>query len=66
MEMSIAEVWYWVMALLLWLYVFTDGFDLGVGILCLFESDEDRRGQMVETIEGVWHANQTWLVMLGG
>lgn len=66
MEMSIAEVWYWVMALLLWLYVFTDGFDLGVGILCLLERDEARCGAMVETIEGVWHANQTWLVMLGG
>jgi cytochrome bd ubiquinol oxidase subunit II len=65
-QMGIAEVWYWIMALLLWLYIFTDGFDLGVGILCLFVPDEDRRGVMAETIEGVWHANQTWLVILGG
>ena len=65
-QMGIAEVWYWIMALLLWLYVFTDGFDLGVGILCLAEPDETRCGMMAETIEGVWHANQTWLVMLGG
>jgi cytochrome d ubiquinol oxidase subunit II len=65
-QMGIAEIWYWIMALLLWLYVFTDGFDLGVGILCLVEPDESRRGVMAESIEGVWHANQTWLVMLGG
>ncbi len=65
-QMDIASVWYWIMALLLWLYVFTDGFDLGVGILCLFTGDESWRGVMAESIESVWHANQTWLVMLGG
>ena len=45
--MDIADVWYWIMAFLLWLYVFTDGFDLGVGILCLHTDDEawrDERG----------------------
>jgi cytochrome d ubiquinol oxidase subunit II len=65
-QISLADIWYWILALLLWLYVFTDGFDLGVGILCLFEGNEARRGVMAGTIEGVWHANQTWLVMLGG
>lgn len=65
-QTSLADVWYWIMALLLWLYVFTDGFDLGVGILCLLEKGEARQSVMIETIEGVWHANQTWLVMLGG
>jgi cytochrome bd ubiquinol oxidase subunit II len=65
-QMGLAGVWYWILALLLWLYVFTDGFDLGVGVLCLLTRDEARRGAMIETIEGVWHANQTWLVMLGG
>ncbi|MFU2208810.1 cytochrome d ubiquinol oxidase subunit II [Solidesulfovibrio sp. C21] len=64
--MGIAEAWYWIVALLLWLYVFTDGFDLGVGFLCLHTDDEAWRDAMTETIDGVWHANQTWLVMLGG
>jgi cytochrome d ubiquinol oxidase subunit II len=66
MEINIADVWYWIMALLLWLYVFTDGFDLGVGILCLHTGDDAWQGAMAETIDSVWHANQTWLVMLGG
>lgn len=65
-QMDLAGVWYWIMALLLWLYVFTDGFDLGVGILCLHTGNEAWRGAMTETIDSVWHANQTWLVMLGG
>lgn len=64
--MDIATGWYWILALLLWLYVFTDGFDLGVGFLCLHTRDEVWRDMMTETIDGVWHANQTWLVMLGG
>ena len=64
--MTLADVWYWILAFLLWLYVFTDGFDLGIGILCLLEKSEARQNVMIETIEGVWHANQTWLVMLGG
>lgn len=65
-QMGVVEIWYVILALLLWLYVLTDGFDLGVGILCLFEADESRRGVMAHSIEAVWHANQTWLVMLGG
>lgn len=65
-QMDIAGVWYVVLGLLLWLYVLADGFDLGVGVLCLFTRDEAKRGDMIETIESVWHANQTWLVMLGG
>ena len=64
--MDIADVWYWIMAFLLWLYVFTDGFDLGVGILCLHTDDETWRDRMTASIDSVWHANQTWLVMLGG
>ena len=64
--MDIANVWYWIMAFLLWLYVFTDGFDLGVGILCLHTDDEAWRDRMTASIDSVWHANQTWLVMLGG
>ncbi len=64
--MDIADVWYWIMAFLLWLYVFTDGFDLGVGILCLHTDNEAWRDRMTASIDSVWHANQTWLVMLGG
>lgn len=63
---ALADIWFAILALLLYLYIVTDGFDLGVGILVLFQGDENLRGRMAHSIEGVWHANQTWLVIAGG
>lgn len=60
------ELWLWVIALTLVIYLVTDGFDLGVGILALFTREEDKRKHLMESIDAVWHANQTWLVILGG
>ena len=37
------QVWFVILALFLLLYVMLDGFDLGVGILSLTSSDEQRR-----------------------
>lgn len=65
-QISLADVWYGILALLLWLYVFTDGYDLGTGILCLHDDDPTHQEIMAESIDGVWHANQTWLVLMGG
>jgi cytochrome bd ubiquinol oxidase subunit II len=63
---TLADLWFFLLAFVLWLYIITDGFDLGVGILSLFERDEDKTARMMRAIEPVWHANQTWLVILGG
>ena len=62
----LAETWLWLLAVTLAATVILDGFDLGVGIMCLMEKDESRREAMMASIEGVWHANQTWLVVTGG
>ena len=62
----LAEVWYLLLGFILMLYVITDGFDLGVGILALFDRDETRRTGMMTGISGVWDANETWLVLFGG
>ncbi|MFZ5427927.1 MAG: cytochrome d ubiquinol oxidase subunit II [Thermodesulfobacteriota bacterium] len=62
----LAEIWLWTLAVILAAVVILDGFDLGVGIMCLLEKDESRREAMMDSIEGVWHANQTWLVIAGG
>ena len=51
---------------MLFLAVVSDGFDLGVGILSLFTRDERRRAILMGSIGPVWHANLTWLVVLGG
>ena len=46
-------------------YVLADGFDLGVGILFLVAPREVDRDIMMESIEPVWDANETWLVFGG-
>jgi len=46
-------------------YVVADGFDLGVGILFLAAPREEDRDVMMTSIEPVWDANETWLVMGG-
>jgi cytochrome d ubiquinol oxidase subunit II len=51
-----------VMGLSLLAYVVLDGYDLGVGILLPFASDDDK-DVMVSSIGPFWDANETWLVL---
>jgi len=62
----LASLWYLLLGGILMLYVITDGFDLGVGVLSLFERDDYTRDVMMAAIGGVWDANETWLVLFGG
>lgn len=47
------------------MYVIMDGFDLGIGILFPFFTDDQDRDVMMNTVAPVWDGNETWLV-LGG
>ncbi|MBD2299160.1 cytochrome d ubiquinol oxidase subunit II [Nostoc sp. FACHB-87] len=60
------QVWFVILALFLFLYVMLDGFDLGVGILSLTSSNEERRGILMTSLSNIWDANETWLVLMGG
>lgn len=60
------QVWFVILALFLLLYVMLDGFDLGVGILSLTSSDEERRSILMTSLGNIWDANETWLVLMGG
>ncbi len=51
-----------VMGLALMIYVVLDGYDLGVGILLPWASD-DEKDIMVSSIGPFWDANETWLVL---
>jgi cytochrome bd ubiquinol oxidase subunit II len=51
-----------VMGLALLAYVILDGYDLGVGILLPFASD-DEKDVMVSSVGPFWDANETWLVL---
>jgi cytochrome d ubiquinol oxidase subunit II len=52
-------------ALALVFYVVLDGFDLGVGILLFFRSEQTSRDHMVDSITPTWDGNETWLIMAG-
>ena len=65
-EYFLPQVWFVILALFLFLYVMLDGFDLGVGILSLTASTEERRGILMTSLSNVWDANETWLVLMGG
>ena len=60
------QLWFVVIGLFLFLYVILDGFDLGVGILSLTSSTEERRGILMTSLSNIWDANETWLVITGG
>ncbi len=66
LQYFLPQVWFVILALFLLLYVILDGFDLGVGILSLTASSEERRSILMTSLGNVWDANETWLVLMGG
>jgi cytochrome bd ubiquinol oxidase subunit II len=66
MHAFLTDIWLSIIGFFLMYYAITDGFDLGIGIMTLFSRKEAERGLMMESIGGIWHINQTWLVVLGG
>ncbi|MCV9917600.1 cytochrome d ubiquinol oxidase subunit II [Pseudomonas sp. BT-42-2] len=65
MGIDLALIWFLIIGFGVMMYVITDGFDLGIGILFPFIPDRDHRDTMVNTVAPVWDGNETWLV-LGG
>ena len=47
------------------LYMILDGFDLGVGILLLFQPAMASRDHMIDSITPTWDGNETWIIMAG-
>ncbi len=64
--LDLAVVWYGVLGLFLVLYVVLDGFTLGVGILSMITRNGQQRETMMASLDSVWGANETWLIVLGG
>lgn len=59
-------IWGFLIATAVFLYVFLDGFDLGVGILFPFAPSDQCRDRMINSIAPFWDGNETWLVLGGG
>ena len=60
-------VWWILLGVLLIGFAFTDGFDLGTGILLPFAGKTDlERRVIINSIGPVWEGNQVWLILGGG
>jgi len=46
------------------MYIVLDGYDLGIGVLTLFEHDGRRRREMHEIVSWVWDGNESWIVLI--
>ena len=46
------------------MYIVLDGYDLGIGVLSLFERDPGRRREMHAVVSWVWDGNESWIVLI--
>lgn len=65
MSLDLVPIWTVILAISVFMYVFLDGFDLGVGMLFPFAPDDESRNLMMASVAPVWDGNETWLVMGG-
>ncbi len=63
MDLPLVSACFLVFALVL--YMILDGFDLGVGILLLFQPAMASRDHMIDSITPTWDGNETWIIMAG-
>ncbi len=66
MTVDLALVWAGLLAFAVLAYIVLDGFDLGVGLLFPFLSDDTQRDVAMNSVAPVWDGNETWLVLGGG
>jgi cytochrome d ubiquinol oxidase subunit II len=61
------ELWFWLVAVMVAIYVVLDGFDFGAGILHLVvaRTNEERR-EVLGAIGPFWDGNEVWLLAGGG
>ncbi|MDP9133798.1 MAG: cytochrome d ubiquinol oxidase subunit II, partial [Actinomycetota bacterium] len=65
--MTLAILWFWIIAALWGGYFLLEGFDFGVGILLPFLGRrQDERRVLLDTIAPVWDGNEVWLVIAAG
>ena len=65
--MTLANIWFFLVAVLLPVYVILDGFDLGAGVLYPFITRNDAEKALIRgSIGPVWDGNEVWLLTGAG
>jgi cytochrome d ubiquinol oxidase subunit II len=62
--MHLSDGWMIVVILAFTLYIVLDGYDLGIGVLTLFDRDDRRRREMHGLVAWLWDGNESWLVLV--
>ena len=63
MSLDLPLIFAGLMGLAILAYVVLDGYDLGVGMLMLWDAERDEHDVMIASIGPFWDANETWLVL---
>src|SRR6202167_825523 len=64
--MTLAEIWFLIIALLWTGFFVLEGFDFGVRLLhALIRRDEPGRRATIATIGPLWDGNEVWLIVAG-
>ncbi len=64
--LNLPLIFNYIIAFAIFMYVFLDGFDLGVGILFPYAPTHQCRSKMMNSVVPFWDGNETWLVLGGG
>lgn len=62
--MHLSDGWMIFVLLAFTMYIVLDGYDLGIGVLTLFERDDRRRRDMHALVAWTWDGNESWLVLV--
>jgi len=63
MSLDLPLIFAGLMGLAILAYVVLDGYDLGVGMLMLWDTEREEHDVMIASIGPFWDANETWLVL---
>lgn len=66
LPIHIADIWAFIIAFAVFMYIVMDGFDLGLGMLFPFFPKKTDRNVIMNSVAPVWDGNETWLVLGGG
>lgn len=64
--LPLAELWFVLLFFIFGMFLFLDGFDLGVGILFATRDDDHEKEQLLAAVRSFWDGNEVWLVVFGG
>ena len=63
----LVPLWYFLVAFIWVMYILTDGFDLGVGVLVPFMGKDDvSRRIALNSVGPIWDGNEVWFITAGG